>query len=129
MPRSAACPQANFLYIAENYWEAYMAKITFISHDGKEQVLDADKGMTVMEVAIKNSVEGIDADCGGACACATCHVYLQGDWAEKLKQREEMESDMLDFAHEVEENSRLCCQIKVSDEIDGLVVKVPASQF
>ena len=106
-----------------------MAKITCITKDGKEHSFDAEDGTTVMEVAIKNSVEGIDADCGGACACATCHVYLQGDWAEKLKEREEMESDMLDFAHEVEESSRLCCQIKVSDEIDGLVVKVPASQF
>lgn len=106
-----------------------MAKITFISHDGKEQSFEANDGMTVMEVAIKNSVEGIDADCGGACACATCHVYLQGEWAEKFREREEMESDMLDFAHEVEENSRLCCQIKVSEETDGLVVKVPASQF
>lgn len=106
-----------------------MAKITFITHDGTEHILEAENGTTVMEVAVKNSIEGIDADCGGACACATCHVYVQGEWAEKLKDREEMESDMLDFAHEVEENSRLCCQIKVSEEMDGLVVKVPASQF
>ena len=76
-----------------------MAKITFITHDGEEHVLEAENGTTVMEVAVKNSIEGIDADCGGACACATCHVYLQGEWAEKLNQREEMESDMLDFAH------------------------------
>ena len=106
-----------------------MAQITFITDDGTEHVIKAENGMTVMEVAVKNSIEGIDADCGGACACATCHVYLQGDWADKLKDREEMESDMLDFAHEVEESSRLCCQIKVSDETDGLVVKVPSSQF
>lgn len=106
-----------------------MAKITFIEHSGKEHVVDAENGMSVMETAIKNMVPGIDADCGGACACATCHVYLQGDWAEKLAERSEMEEDMLDFAFEVQDSSRLSCQIRVSDDVDGLVVKVPEKQF
>jgi 2Fe-2S ferredoxin len=106
-----------------------MAKITFIEHNGKEHVVDGENGMSVMETAVKNMVPGIDADCGGACACATCHVYLQGDWVEKLGERSEMEEDMLDFAFEVQDSSRLSCQIRVSDEIDGLVVKVPEKQF
>ena len=106
-----------------------MTKVTFVGSDGSETVCEGNDGMTLMEVAIKNSVNGIDADCGGACACATCHIYVREDWQAATGERTEMESDMLDFAHEVEENSRLCCQIKVSDDIDGLVVKVPASQF
>ncbi len=106
-----------------------MAKITFTSHDGKETVLEGDNGMTVMEVAIKNSVEGIEADCGGACACATCHVYVHEDWLAKTGERAEMEEDMLDFAFDVKDNSRLSCQLKVSDELDGLVLTVPEKQF
>ncbi len=80
-----------------------MAKITFIEHNGKEHTVEGDNGMSVMEVAVKNMVPGIDADCGGACACATCHVYLQGEWAEKLAKRSEMEEDMLDFAFDVQD--------------------------
>ena len=106
-----------------------MAKITFIEHSGKEHVVDGENGMSVMETAVKNMVPGIDADCGGACACATCHVYLQDDWVGKLGERSEMEEDMLDFAFEVQDSSRLSCQIRVSDDIDGLVVKVPEKQF
>jgi len=106
-----------------------MAKITFIEHDGTEHAVDAENGMTVMEVAIKNSVPGIDADCGGACACATCHVYVEPDWTDKTGEAEQMEEDMLDFAFDVRDNSRLSCQIKVTDEIDGLVVKLPEKQF
>lgn len=106
-----------------------MAKITFINHDGSEATFEGENGMTVMEVAVKNSVDGIDADCGGACACATCHVYVHEDWQAKTGAREEMEDDMLDFAFEVKENSRLSCQLKVSDELDGLVVSVPEKQF
>jgi 2Fe-2S ferredoxin len=85
--------------------------------------------MTLMEVAVKNSVPGIDADCGGACACATCHVYVREDWFDKTGNREEMEEDMLDFAFDVRDNSRLSCQIKISDAIDGLIVDVPEKQF
>ncbi len=106
-----------------------MAKITFIEHSGKEHVVDGENGMSVMETAVKNMVPGIDADCGGACACATCHVYLQDDWVGKLGERSEMEEDMLDFAFEVQDSSRLSCQIRVSDDIDGLVVRVPEKQF
>ena len=106
-----------------------MAKITFIEHNGTEHVVDGENGMSVMETAVKNMVPGIDADCGGACACATCHVYLQGDWVDKLGERSEMEEDMLDFAFEVQDSSRLSCQIRVSDDIDGLVVQVPEKQF
>ena len=106
-----------------------MAKITFIEHNGTEHTVDGDNGMSVMEVAVKNMVPGIDADCGGAGAGATCHVYLQGAWAEKLAERSEMEEDMLDFAFDVQDSSRLSCQIRVSDDIDGLVVKVPEKQF
>ena len=106
-----------------------MAKITFVEHDGTEHVLEGEAGMTVMELAIKNSVPGIDADCGGACACATCHVYVREDWTEKVGKAVEMEEDMLDFAFDVRDNSRLSCQIKLSDAIDGLTVDLPEKQF
>ena len=106
-----------------------MAKITFIQHDKSQQTVEAENGMTVMESAVKNMVPGIDADCGGACACATCHVYVEPDWLEATGTREEMEEDMLDFAFEVEDNSRLSCQIKVTDDLDGLTVRVPEKQF
>ena len=105
-----------------------MAKITYIEHDGTEHVVDVKTGLSVMEGAVKNNIPGIDADCGGACACATCHVYVQGDWLEKTGDKSAMEESMLDFAEGVEPNSRLSCQIKVSDELDGLTVKMPESQ-
>lgn len=106
-----------------------MAKITFIQNDGKEVTANGVAGMTVMETAVKNQVQGIDADCGGACACATCHVYVEPEWVAKVGPRNPMEEDMLDFAFDVRENSRLSCQIKVSDALDGLRVKVPEKQF
>lgn len=106
-----------------------MPKITFIEHDGTEHVVEAEIGMTVMEAAIRNMVPGIDADCGGACACATCHVYVDPDWQANTGERSEMEEDMLDFAFDVHDNSRLSCQIKVTEEIDGLIVRVPEQQF
>jgi ferredoxin, 2Fe-2S len=106
-----------------------MAKITFILHDGTEKTLDGMPGMSVMETAIKHQIPGIDADCGGACACATCHVYVEPEWREKLAARASMEEDMLDFAFDVRPESRLSCQIKVSDALDGLRVKVPEKQF
>ena len=106
-----------------------MAKITFIQHDGTEQTVDGLPGMTVMETALKHMVPGIDADCGGACACATCHVYVEPEWREKVGQRNPMEEDMLDFAFDVRDSSRLSCQIKVSDALDGLRVRVPEKQF
>jgi 2Fe-2S ferredoxin len=106
-----------------------MAKITFIQPDGTEQVVEAEPGMTVMEAAKKELVPGIEAECGGACACATCHVYVDDAWRDKVGPPSEMEEDMLDFAFEVRESSRLSCQIKVSEELDGLVVRVPEKQF
>ena len=106
-----------------------MAKITYIEHDGTKHEVKAEAGMTVMEAAVKNTVPGIEAECGGACACATCHVYVGEDWRKVTGQPEEMEEDMLDFAFDVRESSRLSCQIKVTDELDGLVVNVPEKQF
>jgi len=106
-----------------------MAKLTFIQKDGTRQEVEGQNGMTVMEAAVKNMVPGIDADCGGACACATCHVYVEPDWMERVGARNEMEEDMLDFAFDVRENSRLSCQIKITDALDGLTVKVPEKQF
>jgi|SRR5689334_9112973 2Fe-2S ferredoxin len=106
-----------------------MAKLTFIQKDGTRQEVEGQNGMTVMEAAVKNMVPGIDADCGGACACATCHVYVEPDWMERVGPRNEMEEDMLDFAFDVRENSRLSCQIKITDTLDGLTVKVPEKQF
>ena len=97
--------------------------------DGTRQEVEGQNGMTVMEAAVKNRVPGIDADCGGACACATCHVYVEPEWVERVGPRNEMEEDMLDFAFDVRENSRLSCQIKITDALDGLTVKVPEKQF
>lgn len=105
-----------------------MPKITFITFDGKSFDVDAEAGSTVMENAVKNSVPGIEAECGGACACATCHVYVDDAWAAKTGEPEVMEEDMLDFAFDVQPTSRLSCQIKVTDELDGLIVKVPERQ-
>jgi 2Fe-2S ferredoxin len=106
-----------------------MAKIKYIEHSGIEHEIDVANGLTVMEGAIKNKVPGIDADCGGACACATCHVYVNESWAAKLPQKEDGEEDMLDFAFEVKESSRLSCQITVDDTLDGLIVSIPEKQF
>ncbi|MFA9473189.1 MAG: 2Fe-2S iron-sulfur cluster-binding protein [Filomicrobium sp.] len=106
-----------------------MARITFIQPDGTSQIVQATAGQTVMEAAKLENVAGIEAECGGACACATCHVYIADDWREKTGSPSEMEEDMLDFAFDVRAESRLCCQIKVTDELDGLIVQVPAKQF
>ena len=105
-----------------------MPKITYIEFDGTEHTVDVRNGLTVMEGAIKNNVPGIDADCGGACACATCHVYVDEAWREKTGTASAMEESMLDFAQNVQPNSRLSCQIKVTDALDGLVVRMPEEQ-
>ena len=105
-----------------------MARITYIEHDGREHVVEVKNGLSVMEGAIRNNVPGIDADCGGACACATCHVYVDAAWKDVVGEPEAMEEDMLDFAYDVRPTSRLSCQIRVSDELDGLVVHVPERQ-
>ena len=105
-----------------------MAKITYIEHNGTEHVIEVKTGLTVMEGAIKNNVPGIDADCGGACACATCHVYVDAAWKDRTGTSSAMEESMLDFAENVEPTSRLSCQIKVTDALEGLVVRMPESQ-
>ena len=105
-----------------------MAKITYIEHDGTEHTVEVKNGLSVMEGAIRNNVPSIDADCGGACACATCHVYVDEAWTQRTGHAEPMEEDMLDFAFDVRPNSRLSCQIRVRDELDGLVVRTPARQ-
>ncbi|MBV9347918.1 MAG: 2Fe-2S iron-sulfur cluster binding domain-containing protein [Pseudolabrys sp.] len=105
-----------------------MPKITYIEHTGTARTVDADNGATVMETAIKNNIPGIEAECGGACACATCHVYVDEAWRAKVGEPSPMEEDMLDFGFDVRENSRLSCQIVVSDELDGLVVTTPERQ-
>ena len=105
-----------------------MAKIKYIEHNGKQHEIDVANGLSVMEGAVENDIPGIDADCGGGMACATCHVYVKEDWFNKLPKKEEGEEDMLDMAFEPKTNSRLSCQIVVSDEIDGLEVNIPSKQ-
>ena len=105
-----------------------MAKITYIDAGGVARTVDGEIGSTVMETAIKNGVPGIEAECGGACACSTCHVYVDEAWREKTGEPSPMEEDMLDFAYEVKPNSRLSCQIKVTEALDGLVVTTPERQ-
>lgn len=106
-----------------------MPKITFIDFEGNKTTVDGNVGDSVMAAAVDNDVAGIDADCGGACACATCHVYVANEWVDIVGKPEELEAEMLDVADEVKENSRLSCQIKVTDELDGLVINTPESQF
>lgn len=105
-----------------------MVKINFTDHTGTKRTVDVEAGATVMEAAIRNAIPGVEAECGGACACATCHVYVDEAWTGAVGEPEAMEEDMLDFAYEVQPNSRLSCQIKVRDELDGLVVRVPERQ-
>ena len=105
-----------------------MTKLTIIAFDGQKHELDVANGSTVMENAVRNSIPGIDAECGGACACATCHCYVDDAWTEVVGGPEPMEEDMLDFAQDVRPTSRLSCQIKMSDELDGLVVHLPERQ-
>ena len=105
-----------------------MTKITYIEHNGKEHTIDVQNGLTVMEGAVQNDIPGIDADCGGSMACATCHVYVKDEWYDKLDEKSEGEDDMIDQAYEPKKNSRLSCQITVTDEIDGLIVTTPEKQ-
>ena len=105
-----------------------MAKITYVEHNGKSHTIDVASGLTVMEGAIQNNIPGIDADCGGSMACATCHVYVKEEWFDKVNIKSEGEDDMLDQAYEPNKFSRLSCQISVSNEINGLVVDLPKKQ-
>ena len=105
-----------------------MAKINYITHDNHTHTIDVQNGLTVMEGAVQNDIPGIDADCGGGMACATCHVYVKEEWWDKLPNKEDGEEDMLDMAYEPNKFSRLSCQVIVSDELDGLVVSIPSKQ-
>ena len=105
-----------------------MAKITYIEHSGKSHTIEVQNGLTVMEAAVQNNISGIDADCGGSMACATCHVYVKEEWFNKLPKKEDGEEDMLDMAYEPRKFSRLSCQLIVSDELEGLVVNLPEKQ-
>ncbi len=106
-----------------------MAKITFIQHDGETQTLEAENGLSVMNVAVDNLVSGIDADCGGECNCATCHVYVAEEWMPKVGQPHDAEEAIMSLNPERQANSRLSCQIKINDELDGLIVHLPEFQF
>ena len=105
-----------------------MPKINFVDSDGTIREVETKNGTSVMEAAVQNMIPGIDADCGGACACATCHIYVSDNWINKLKAKDDMEDSMLDFAEDVQENSRLSCQILMNDELDGITVTTPESQ-
>lgn len=105
-----------------------MVKVIYVEADGTERVLEGEPGYSVMEVGVRGNVVGIEASCGGACACATCHVYVDADWLPKVGEPEEMEQDMLEFAGSPRENSRLSCQIRLTAALDGLRVSVPDSQ-
>ena len=110
------------------YYIYLMTKINYITHDNQTHSIDVQNGLTVMEGAVQNDIPGIDADCGGGMACATCHVYVKEDWLDKLPTKEDGEEDMLDMAYEPKQNSRLSCQLIVSDELDGLEVTIPEKQ-
>ena len=105
-----------------------MPKITYKDNQGSSKTIDVDNGLSVMEGAIQNDIPGIDADCGGSMACATCHVYVKDEWFNKLPKKEEGEEDMLDMAFEPKKNSRLSCQLMVTDQLEGLVVNLPEKQ-
>ena len=105
-----------------------MAKITYNTYDNKTHSIDVQNGLTVMEGAVQNDIQGIDADCGGGMACATCHVYVEEKWLDKIPKVEEAEVDMIDMAFEPKKNSRLSCQLLVSDELDGLTITTPEKQ-
>ena len=105
-----------------------MAKIIYIEHTNKKHIVEVPNNMSVMEGAVQNNIPGIDEDCGGSMACATCHVYVDEKWFNKLKKKDEGEEDMLDMAYQPNKFSRLSCQLLVSDELDGLIVRIPSKQ-
>tara|TARA_B100000989_G_scaffold20260_2_gene13343 strand:- start:2304 stop:2624 length:321 start_codon:yes stop_codon:yes gene_type:complete len=105
-----------------------MAKITYIEHNGNKHTVDVENGLSVMEGAVQNDIPGIDADCGGGMACATCHVYIGDEWFNKINQKSEGEDDMLDQAYEPKKNSRLSCQITVTEDLEGLTLEMPEKQ-
>ena len=120
-----------FLHTCPVFFSTYiklMPKITYIEYNGKTHRIDVAKGLSVMEGAVQNNISGIDADCGGGMACATCHVYVKEEWFDKLPKKEDGEEDMIDMAHAPNKFSRLSCQLTVSEELEGLVVKLPEKQ-
>ena len=120
-----------FLHTCPFYLDTYislMPQITYKTSEGSSKTIEVENGLSVMEGAVQNDVPGIDADCGGSMACATCHVYVKDDWYDKLDEKSEGEDDMIDQAYEPKKNSRLSCQITVSDKIEGLVVHLPEKQ-
>ncbi len=120
-----------FLHTCPIFFNTYiysMPKITYITTDATEHTVEVQNGLTVMEGAVQNDIPGIDADCGGGMACATCHVYVKEEWLDKLPTKEDGEEDMLDMAFEPKKNSRLSCQLVVSDDLDGLTVDIPSKQ-
>ena len=119
------CILALFLYI---HIYITMTKITYKDQEGNSKTIEVENGLSVMEGAIQNNIPGIDADCGGSMACATCHVYVEDKWLNKLPKAEDGEVDMIDMAFEPKKNSRLSCQLIISDEMDGLEVTTPAQQ-
>jgi 2Fe-2S ferredoxin len=135
VPRAPLAISAPLAYVARNRQNdaretGAMAKITYVEWGGKQHVVEVPNGLTVMEGARDNGIPGIEADCGGACACSTCHVYVAPEWVDRLPHKEAMEEDMLDFAYQPDPaRSRLTCQLKVSDALDGLVVHMPEKQI
>ena len=115
-----------FIYF--NEYKVLMPKVTYIEYNGKQHEVEVEKGLSIMEGAIQNGIPGIDGDCGGACACATCHVYVKEEWLDKLVDQNESEKDMLDFAFETKSNSRLSCQLMLDDKHNGIVVNLPEKQ-
>ena len=111
-----------------NLFSSLIPKITYKDKDGVSKTIEVENGLSVMEGAIQNDIPGIDADCGGAMACATCHVYVEEKWLDKLPKVDDAEVDMIDMAHEPKKNSRLSCQLIVTDELEGLVVTTPEKQ-
>lgn len=105
-----------------------MVKITFIEPDGTSKTVEATDGRSLMDAAVKNGIKGIQAECGGACSCATCHGYIEDNWIEKVGYAADDELDMLEFASDVQKNSRLCCQIKITSSLEGIIVRLPATQ-
>ena len=105
-----------------------MTKVIYKDFEGNSKTIDVENGLSVMEGAVQNDISGIDADCGGAMACATCHVYVKDEWFNKIPKAEDAEVDMIDMAYEPKKNSRLSCQVIVSDELDGLTVNIPSKQ-
>ena len=120
-----------FLHTCPIFFRTYMTlmpKVTYISSEEKKTTIEVTNGLTVMEGAVQNDIQGIDADCGGGMACATCHVYVKDDWFDKITTKEDGEEDMLDMAFEPKKNSRLSCQLIITDELDGLTVSIPSKQ-